>query len=268
MKRTTAKNTVWALVGLLLLASLPPATLAADRAVSSLGRIEPLNGVLHLAGPSGIGLRGAVIKDMLVAEVDWVEAGQVLARLDIYAVSQAEVARLEAVLTNRENELARQRNLSTTSATSQSKLETAIMEVEIARADLAAARARLELSIVRAPLSAQVLKIHTYPGERVESDGIMELAQTDQMFAVAEVYETDITMVQAGQRAKVFAPALTTPLTGVVDRIALQVGRMDELGADPIAKTDARVVEVFIRLDEGQSVAQLTNMQVEVEIEI
>ena len=40
------------------------------------------------------------------------------------------------------------------------------------------------------------------------------------------------------------------------------------LGADPIAKTDARIVEVFILLDEGQAVSTLTNMQVEVEIQI
>lgn len=244
------------------------ATLADDRAVSSLGRIEPLNGVLRLAGPSGNGLTGAVIKELAVEEGDWVEANQIVARLDSHEVRKAEVARLEAVLKNRQNELARQRNLATTSSTSKAKLETSIMEVEIAEADLAGARARVELSVVRAPLRAQVIKIHAFPGERVETDGIMELAETDKMFAVAEVYETDITLVQEGQRATVSAPALATPLTGVVDRIALQVGKMNELGSDPIAKMDARVVEVFILLDEGQQVSELTNMQVEVEIQI
>ena len=242
--------------------------LAEGRSVSSLGRIEPLNGVLKLAGPSGNGLTGAVIKELLVAEGDWVEKDQILARLDSHAVRVAEVARLQAVLKNRSSELARQQNLSTTSATSKSKLETAIMEVEIAKADLAAARARVELSVVRSPLRAQILKIHAYPGERVEAEGIMELAETDTMFAIAEVYETDITRVAKGQKATVSAPALAAPLTGVVDRIALQVGKMDTLGTDPIAKTDARVVEVFILLDEGQAVSQLTNMQVEVEIQI
>lgn len=242
--------------------------LADGRSVSSLGRIEPLNGVLKLAGPSGNGLTGAVIKELLVAEGDWVEKDQILARLDSHAVRVAEVARLQAVLKNRSSELARQQNLSTTSATSKSKLETAIMEVEIAKADLAAAQARVELSVVRSPLRAQILKIHAYPGERVEAEGIMELAETDTMFAIAEVYETDITRVAKGQKATVSAPALAAPLTGVVDRIALQVGKMDTLGTDPIAKTDARVVEVFILLDEGQAVSQLTNMQVEVEIQI
>ena len=41
---------------------------------------------------------------------------------------------------------------------------------------------------------------------------------------------------------------------------------MDVLGTDPVAKTDARVVEVKILLDDGASVARYTDMQVEVEI--
>lgn len=241
---------------------------AQDRTTSSLGRIEPRNGVIRLAGPSGGGITGAVIKEMFVAEGDWVEQGQEVARLDAYAVRKAELDRINAVIRNARSELERQQNLSATSATSRSRLETATMELDVALAELAAAEAYLELAVVHAPLRAQVLKIHAYPGERVEAEGIMELAATDRMYAVAEVYETDITQVQIGQRARVKAPALAEPLLGTVERIALQVGRMDELGTDPIAKTDARVVEVFVELDEPAKVAQLTNMQVEVEIGI
>ena len=39
------------------------------------------------------------------------------------------------------------------------------------------------------------------------------------------------------------------------------------IGSDPAAKTDARVVEVEIRLDDGTAVRGLTNLQVEVEFE-
>ena len=45
------------------------------------------------------------------------------------------------------------------------------------------------------------------------------------------------------------------------------VAKMDVLGTDPVAKTDARVIEVDIRLDEGQDVAKLTYLQVRVEID-
>jgi HlyD family secretion protein len=87
------------------------------------------------------------------------------------------------------------------------------------------------------------------------------------MYAVAEVYETDITAVKVGQLARIQVPAMDTPLTGKVERISLKVGRLDAVGTDPIAKTDARVVEVFILLDDSEAVSRFTNMQVKVEIQ-
>ena len=48
----------------------------------------------------------------------------------------------------------------------------------------------------------------------------------------------------------------------------MQVGKMDVLGTDPVAKTDARVVEVEIRLDDTEAAALLTNLQVKVEIHL
>ncbi len=252
------------LVVLALLAS--PVAGAEQRAISSLGRLEPENGVVQLAGPSGSGT-GAVLTSLAVAEGDWVEKGQVVARLDSYDLRTAEVARLEAVLTNAQNEMARQQDLSTNNLTSAANLGTAQMDLDIALADLAAAKASLELSIVRSPLRAQVLEIHAYPGERVGTEGVMELGRTDRMYAVAEVYETDIEHVRVGQVAKVRTTAFDEELSGKVERISLKVGRLDAVGADPIAKTDARVVEVFILLDDSEAVSRYTNMQVKVEIQ-
>jgi HlyD family secretion protein len=240
---------------------------AEERVVSSLGRLEPENGVVQLAGPSGGGLTGAVIKTLEVAEGDWVEKGQVVARLDSYDLRSAEVARLNAIIANARSEVARQKDLDRTSLTSKVKLDAAQLDLDVALADLAAAKASLELALVRAPLRAQVLEIHAYPGERVGPEGIMELGRTDRMYAVAEVYETDITGVKVGQLARIRTPAMDTELTGKVERISLKVGRLDVVGTDPIAKTDARVVEVFILLDDSEAVSRFTNMQVRVEIQ-
>lgn len=246
---------------------LPLTAMGEPRTITSLGRLEPENGVVHLAGPSGGGIFGAVIKSLEVAEGDWVDKDQVLARLDSYELHKAEVARLKAILANAESEQTRQQNLAKTSSTSKAKLDEAQMNLDIAKADMAAANARLELAVVRAPLRAQVIEIHTYPGERVGTEGIMELARTDRMYAVAEVYETDITQVKIGQVAKVKASAMQELQTGKVERISLKVGRLDAVGTDPIAKTDARVVEVFILLDDSEAVSRFTNMQVKVEIQ-
>ena len=89
------------------------------------------------------------------------------------------------------------------------------------------------------------------------------MGDTAKMVAVAEVYETDIGAVEKGQRARITSPALDGPLLGVVASIGLKIGRMDVLDSDPIAKTDARVVEVRIALDSSETVAALTNLLVE-----
>ena len=240
---------------------------AQERVISSLGRLEPENGVVKLAGPSGGGLAGAVLKSLEVAEGDWVENNQIVARLDSYNLRKAEVARLEAILVNSRSEMARQEDLARRSLARTADVETARMNLDVALADLDAAQANLELAVVRSPLRAQVLEIHAYPGERVGPEGIMELGRTDRMYAVAEVYETDITKIKVGQLASIHTPAMDTDLTGTVERISLKVGRLDAVGTDPIAKTDARVVEVFILLDDSEAVSRFTNMQVKVEIQ-
>jgi HlyD family secretion protein len=121
--------------------------------------------------------------------------------------------------------------------------------------------------VVRAPVAGQIVRIHARAGERVGSDGFAEIAQNDQMFAVAEVYETDVGRVRRGQRATITSPAIEGPVAGVVDRIGMKIGKQDVLDTDPVARTDARVVEVRVRLDDSAKVASLSRLQVEVAIE-
>jgi len=128
------------------------------------------------------------------------------------------------------------------------------------------ALAELRLTEVRSPIDGRVLDVHARAGERVGSDGILELGATQAMFAIAEVYETDIGRVAVGQRARVTSPVLAKPLTGTVELIRPKIQKLDALGTDPAARKDARVVEVEIRLDDSAAAATLTRMQVEVTI--
>lgn len=233
------------------------------RVISSLGRIEPAGGVIRLAGPSGI---GAVIMELKVDAGDRVEEGQVIAVLDTYAVRQADRVRLQAELDNANKKLARERQLSKAVASAAATVENLELNVKAAEAAVSAADAMLALSTVVAPKAGQVLYVHTRPGERVGVEGVVEIGQTDSMYAVAEVYETDIIYVKPGQKAKISSPALAEPQTGTVESLGLKVGRMDVLGMDPVAQADARVIEVHILLDDAAAVSHLTNLQVEVEI--
>jgi len=145
-------------------------------------------------------------------------------------------------------------------------------EVERAIAAVSQAQAELEFAFVRSPIDGRILKIHTRPGERVGDDGIVEVGNTDQMYVVAEVYETDIGEVRIGQRAVVTSEhgGFEGELQGTVDQIGLRIGKQDVLDSDPVAAVDASIVEVKIRLDESDSkkVFGLTNLKVRVRIEI
>jgi HlyD family secretion protein len=96
---------------------------------------------------------------------------------------------------------------------------------------------------------------------------VLDLGRTDHMFAIAEVYETDIDNVKVGQKARVSSDALTETLTGTVERIRGKVQKKDVIGTDPAARKDARIIEVEIRLDDSKTVEGLTNLQVEVIID-
>jgi HlyD family secretion protein len=84
------------------------------------------------------------------------------------------------------------------------------------------------------------------------------------MYAIAEVYETDIGRVRVGQRAQVSSDALQGTLHGSVEKIRFKVAKQDEIGTDPAARKDARIVEVEIKLDDSAAAANLTHLQVDV----
>ncbi|MFM6153595.1 MAG: biotin/lipoyl-binding protein, partial [Sphaerospermopsis kisseleviana] len=74
-------------------------------------------------------------------------------------------------------------------------VELAQTEVESAIADLKRAETELEAAYIRVPMSGQILKIHTKVGEKIDQEGIADFAQTNQMIAIAEVYQTDISKI-------------------------------------------------------------------------
>ncbi len=135
-----------------------------------------------------------------------------------------------------------------------------------AEAAIAQRQAEIERAYVRAPFAGRVLDIHARQGELVGAQGVVDLGRVDQMYAIAEVYETDIRNVKVGQRASVKSDALARALTGTVTRIRPKVQKLDEIGTDPAARKDARIIEVEIRLDDSAAAASLSLLQVEIEI--
>ena len=138
--------------------------------------------------------------------------------------------------------------------------------IQVAKAHVARVGAELERSYIRAPFDGRVLDITVREGELIGEKGIIEMGRVNRMFAIAEVYETDIRHVRTGQRATVSSAALDQDLGGTVKYIRQKVQKQDALGTDPAARKDARIIEVEIELENSAPAAGLTNLQVDVVI--
>lgn len=142
-------------------------------------------------------------------------------------------------------------------------------EINRAIASVKQAKANLEQAFVKSPQNGTVLKINSRPGEIIGNSGIVEIGETNPMYAVAEVYQSDISRVKTGQRARVSSDSLPGELQGTVEWIDAQVKRQASVNTDPSENIDARIVEVHIRLDQAssQKASKFTNLQVKTVIE-
>lgn len=138
--------------------------------------------------------------------------------------------------------------------------------IDVARTRVTLKRAELQRTFITAPFASRVLDILVQPGEFIGETGILELGRVDRMYAIAEVYETDIGRVAIGQKAQISSAALAEILSGQVEFIHLKVAKQDEIGTDPVARKDARIIEVRILLDKPELAASLTNLQVDIVI--
>lgn len=207
--------------------------------------------------------------------------------------AQRELATAQATLTERRAELEQTvTTLQAESVQERAKLaelqEVRPVDIEIAQEQLVKAkiaveqrRADLEDAQVRVPVAGQILRINTRIGEQVNTSlGIVELARTNQMFAIAEVSETDIDKVHKGQRATITSEygGFTGEIQGTVEQIGLQIGRRTLQDAsstssggsagNPTTDQNARIVAVKVCIDPKDSpkVAALTYMQVRVNL--
>ena len=140
-------------------------------------------------------------------------------------------------------------------------------EFSTANASLEQARANLEQAYVRAPIDGTVLRLHVRAGERIGQTPLLDMGATHRMMARVEVYESDVPRLRIGKRVKLTASPLESELTGSVERVMRFVQKQEIVDATPAANTDARIVEVWVRLDAASSVvaANFVNLQVRAE---
>jgi HlyD family secretion protein len=202
--------------------------------------------------------------------------------------SQEDLATATATVTEREAELEQTQSTIAASIRQETSKLAEIQEVRptdvtIARAQLDKAKIQVEQrranvrdAEVRVPIDGQILKINTRVGEQVNTtQGIVELAQTRQMYAIADIPEIDIGKIYKGQPAVITSEygGFEGELRGQVTHIGLQVGRkstQDAAGSTPTTDQNSRVISVKVRINPGDSakVAKFTAMQVRVKLEV
>jgi HlyD family secretion protein len=145
-------------------------------------------------------------------------------------------------------------------------IDLADAEVRAAQADLEHTQLEVATSYVRSPSRARVLRVIAHTGEPIGPAGIAELAETQRMMVIAEVYETDIPRVHIGQKATVKSELLPHALEGVVAYISPQVQPQRTISGVPGAPSDARVFEVRIKVPETEVLASRISGRVDVVI--
>ncbi|MEN8444724.1 MAG: HlyD family efflux transporter periplasmic adaptor subunit [Cyanobacteria bacterium J06555_13] len=235
----------------------------AQQAVNTRLEAEIENAAMELQRRRSLFAEGAISADALDARLLDFETAQERGNEQLARASQV-VETLGAQITEARALLDQ--------ATAVQPRDVAVAQAEVEQAIASANRlqAELETTFIRSPKDAQVLKIQTRVGETVGNEGIVELGDTAQMIIIAEVFESDISQVREGQSAVARSPTgvFSKTLTGTVEKVGLQVATRDVLDATATAATDARVIEVRVRLDARSTkiAAGLTNLQVNVEI--
>jgi HlyD family secretion protein len=228
---------------------------------------------LHLQGAVSNSLIDSKSLNVETAKQQLTEAKAILARINSTATKQLAEAKvaLDRIRTTSNKQINQAKAiLNSITEVRPVDVKLAQTELESAIADLKSSQTELQEAFIRAPMTGQILKIHTHVGEKISESGIADFAQTQQMSAVAEVYQTDISQVKIGQKAVITSPTFTGELHGEVTQIALQVNRQNVFSNQPGENLDSRVIEVKIKLtpEDSKKVAGLTNLQVQTAIEL
>lgn len=256
-----------------------PAQQASPAAVASArGRVDIEGGVIRLAAR-----RDGVIADVLVEEGARVRQGQLLAMLDdqtsrsAVALAESEVRQAEHLgdratleLQTAERELKRLEPLAYRESIARQELDRArdahalaSLAVVQANAALATARARQALAAreveerrIVAPRDGQIIQRQARPGNGVSTLNVTALflfVPDVPKIVRAELEEQVLSKVTLNQGVEVVLEAdPSRVLRGSVLRIGHIVGARTP-SDDPAERQDNRVVEVVIRLDDGQS---------------
>jgi HlyD family secretion protein len=128
-------------------------------------------------------------------------------------------------------------------------------EIDLAntQARLDSAKRTLEDALVRSPLDGVVVQIFSRQGERVAAAGIVKVVDMNRLRVLADVDELHVGRLKPGGKVDVTFRGNNDVYKGTIERIAPTVKRMQRVEPDGGSSTDARVVQVEIKIDDPSS---------------
>lgn len=197
--------------------------------------VEPLRTIQLAARTDGI------VESVYVEAGDRVEAGQLLAQIDV-SEQRAELARARAALREAEASFERLRRLRDRDYIDEASFVTAQSELDVARSDVELWETRVEFGRIVAPVDAHVIGRMVEPGAAIgRLAAAFELANLNDLVARIGVSELDVARIEVGNPVPIRIDALgdAPPLDGRVRRIF------------PAADGASRLITVEIELPEA-----------------
>ncbi|MGX1801792.1 HlyD family secretion protein [Brevundimonas naejangsanensis] len=241
------------------------------------GKIDIEGGIIQIAAR-----RGGVVRDVLVQEGDLVKAGQILARQEddeprlslqtatadlAQAESQLRMINVDIATAQREHDrlqklvatnfVAAQRMDQARDAIAQAQARLASQQaaVQTARARRDQAAYNVELTVIRSPADGRIVRRYANPGAGASTlnvSNMFDLEPAAPRIARAEIVEADIPNVSVDQAVEITPEGDPSKVyIGKVLRRAAVFGARKLASDDPSQRTDERVVEVVVAVDEA-----------------
>lgn len=209
-------------------------------------------------------------EDRVIAKEQWQEA-EAMVHLAEYELKRVEnlvkenaTSEKELINVRENNVAARARANAAKARFDRAEAGPSKEDVEVAEAAVAEAQTQLHVSetllaktTVRSPIDGIVIYRHLEPGEAVGPEvgkPVLSIGNRDILHLRADVDETDLAKVELGQR--IFATAEAFGMKrfgGRVVHIEQTLGRKNFRTYSPTERTDTKILEVVIALDDGSS---------------
>jgi len=179
-----------------------------------------------------------VVKEIFLEEGEWVNAGQALAQLDDES-TRIQVQEAKARAENAVNAYKRAKDLFEQNLIAGEEYENAKYQMEIMKAQLAAARLNLKYTTIKAPIPGVVAERFIDPGDHVTVNQVVyRIADRNPILARVRIPEKEVRRIKLGQRARISVEA-------VPDRVF--EGRVDMIS--PVVDPQTGTVKVTVGVD-------------------